>query len=128
MCKESTCDLKTNFIQALKDHTKEMHERNICKECSTITVGTGHKKKHEKTTHGKEREPEHSHLQTEAPVTSKKGWVQPKKTFINRKVKKLQLEVNKLNKDGNIYNNLHNIPEKTDTQKIKEHFSKTVTT
>ena len=51
-----------------------------------------------------------------------------KKTFINRKVKKLQLEVNRLNKDGNIYNNLHNIPEIPDIQKIKEHFSKTVTT
>ena len=53
--------------------------------------------------------------------------VQPK-TFINRKVKKLQNEVDKLNKDGNIFNNLHSIPEITDTQKIKQHFTKTVTT
>ena len=43
-------------------------------------------------------------------------------------MQKLQLEVSKLNKDGNIFNNLLNIPEIPDLQKIKEHFNKTVTT
>ena len=47
---------------------------------------------------------------------------------MNRKVKKLQIEVNKINKDGNIYNNLNSISEISNTQKIKQHFTKTVTT
>ena len=50
-----------------------------------------------------------------------------KKTYINRRIKKVQKEVNKLNKDGNIYNNLLNIPEIPDLDKIKKHFTKTVT-
>ena len=79
MCKEPTCDFKTKFIQELKDHTKEMHERNLCKECNTITVGAAHKTNHEKITHEKEREGEHSHPLTKPPAVSKKGWVQPKK-------------------------------------------------
>ena len=73
MCKEPTCDFKTKFIQELKDHTKEMHERNVCKECNTITVGAAHKTNHEKITHGKEREGEHSHPLTKPPAISKKG-------------------------------------------------------
>ena len=56
-----------------------------------------------------------------------KVWVQPKKTYINRRVKTIQKEVNKLNKDGNIYNNLLNIPEIPDLDKIKKYFTKTVT-
>ena len=52
-----------------------------------------------------------------------------KKTFINRKINKLQREVSILNKDGNIYNHLLNIPEIPDLQKIEiTHFNKTVTT
>ena len=43
-------------------------------------------------------------------------------------MKKLQNEVNKLKKDGIIYNNLNSIPEITDKEKIKQHFTKTVTT
>ena len=97
MCKEPTCDFKTKFIQELKDHAKDMHERNVCKDCNTITVGTAHKTNHEKITHGIEGESEHTHPITKPPVISKKGWVQPKKHFINRKIKKLQLEVSKLN-------------------------------
>ena len=54
--------------------------------------------------------------------------MQPKKTFINRKIKTLQPEVSMLNKDGNIYNNLINIPEIPDLQIIKKYFNKTVTT
>ena len=50
------CDFKTKLIQELKNHTKEMHERNVCKECNTITVGAAHKTNHEKITHEKERE------------------------------------------------------------------------
>ena len=68
MCKESKCEYKTNFIQALKDHNKEMHERNVCKECNTIVVGSAHNTNHEKTNHGKDRETAHSQSQTEAPV------------------------------------------------------------
>ena len=95
-------------------------------------TGSAHREDHEKTVHGIDT--------TQQPITQgtqptlketiaqKKGWVQPKKTFINRKVKKLQNEVNKLNKDGNIFNNLHSIPEITDTQNIKRHFTNTVTT
>ena len=83
MCKEPTCEYKTNFIQALKDHNKEMHERNVCKECNTITVGSAHKTNHEKTTHGKDRETAHSQSQTEAPAMNKKGWVQPKKNNLS---------------------------------------------
>ena len=52
----------------------------------------------------------------------------PKKTYINRRIKKLQKEVSELNRDGNIYNNLINIPEIPDLNKIKKHFTKTVTT
>ena len=98
-----------------------MHQRNVCTDCNTITVGTAH----EKLTHGNEAEITHLHAQTEAPAHKKKGWIQQKKTFINRKVKKL---INEIKKDGNIYNDLNNIPEKPDIQKIKQHFSKTVTT
>ena len=58
-----------------------MHERNVCKECNTITVGSAHKTNHEKTTHGKNRETENSHPQTEATAVSKKEWVQPKKNL-----------------------------------------------
>ena len=50
-----------------------------------------------------------------------------RKTFINRKIKKLQCEVSELNKYGNIYNNLINIPEIPDLEKIKIHFMRTVT-
>ena len=50
-----------------------------------------------------------------------------KKTYINRRVKILQKEVNKLNKDGNIYNNLLDLPETPDLDKIKKYFTKTVT-
>ena len=42
VCKE------TRFVQELKDHAKDMHERNVCKDCNTITVGTTHKTNHEK--------------------------------------------------------------------------------
>ena len=103
VCNDTTCEYKTNTIQALKDHKKEMHERNVCKDCNTITVGSAHKANHEKTTHGKEAEITHLHSHTEAPA-HKKGMGTTEKTFINRKVKKLQLEVNELNKVGNIYN------------------------
>ena len=109
------CDFKTKLIQELKNHTK-MHERNVC---NTITVGTAHKTNHEEITHEKEGEGEHSHPVTKPPAISKKGWVQPKKHFINRKVKKLQREGNNLNKDSNIFNTLLNIPETPDIQKIK---------
>ena len=71
VCKEPTCEYKTNFIQALKDHKKEMHERNVCKDCNTITVSSAQKANHEKTTHGKEAEIKHSHSQTEAPAQKK---------------------------------------------------------
>ena len=70
-----------NFIQALKDYKKEMHERNVCKDCNTITVGSANKTNHEKTTHGKDRETAHSQFQTEAPALNKKGWVQPPKNL-----------------------------------------------
>ena len=113
VCKESTCNFKTNLEQELKDHIKDMHERNACKDCNTITIGTAHKKHHENAIHG---------IETQPPVINKKPWVQPKKTFINRKIKKLQREVSILNKDGNIYNNLLNIPEIPDLEKIKKTF------
>ena len=118
VCKESPCDFKTKLAQELKDHIKDMHERNVCKECNTITVGTAHKQNHENAVHGTETQPH---------ATNKKPWIQPKKTFINRKIKKLQREVSILNKDGNIYNNLLTIPEIPDLEKIKKYF-KTVTT
>ena len=35
--------------------------------------------------------------------------------------------MDELNKDGNLFNHLHSIPEITDTQKIKTHFTNTVT-
>ena len=119
VCKESTFDFKTKFIQAIKDH-----ERNVCKECKQITVGTAHKTNHEKIKHGKESLGENSHPLTTCYKQKRVGATKK----INRKVKKLQLEVSKLNKDGNIFNNLLNIPEIPDIQKIKEHFNKTVTT
>ena len=50
-----------------------------------------------------------------------------KQTYINRRVKTIQKEVNKINKDGNIYNNLLNLPEIPDLDKIKKYFTKTVT-
>ena len=56
-----------------------------------------------------------------------KPWVQPKKTYINRRIKKLQKKVSEVNRDGNIYNNLINIPEIPDLGKIKKHFTRTVT-
>ena len=49
------------------------------------------------------------------------------KTYVNRRVTKLQKEVNLLNKDGNIFNNLLGLPEKPDLVKIKEHFTEKVT-
>ena len=85
------------------------------KVCDKITIGYAQKLHHENSVHGKE-----SH----APA---KPWVQPKKTYINRRIKKVQKEVSDLNKDGNIYNNLLNIPEIPDLDKIKNHFTKTVT-
>ena len=78
VCKEPMCDFKTKFIQELKDHTKDMHKRNVCKDCNTITVGTAHKTNHEKITHGIGGESEHTHPITQPPVINKKGWVQPK--------------------------------------------------
>ena len=69
VCKDLTCNFNTKIEQELKDHTKELHERNICKFCSTITVGTAHKQHHENTIHGKETNP---------PVKNNKPWVQPK--------------------------------------------------
>ena len=78
VCKESTCDFKTKSEQELKDHAKDMHERNVCKDCNTITVGTAHKKNHENAIHGTEAQP---------PVINTKKWLRPKKTFINRKIK-----------------------------------------
>ena len=81
----------TKFEQELKDHTKELHERSIFKFCIIVTVGTAHKQHHENTIHGKETHP---------PVKNNKPWVQPKKTFINRKVKQLQKDVNHLKTKG----------------------------
>ena len=57
VCKESSCDFKTKLAQELKDHIKDMHERNVCKECNTITVGTAHKQNHENAVHGTETQP-----------------------------------------------------------------------
>ena len=109
LCTIPTCTFKTKFEKELQDHTKEKHERNICKVCATITIGNAHKLHHENSIHGKE---------FSAPA---KPWVQPKKTYINRRIKKLKKEVSELNKDGNIYNNLINIPETPDLDKIKKH-------
>ena len=67
LCTIPTCTFKTKFEKELQDHTKEKHERSICKLCGTITIGTAHKLHHENTIHGKEFNP---------PV---KPWVQPKK-------------------------------------------------
>ena len=92
-----------------------MHEQNVCKDCNTITVGSAHKATHEKTTHGNVTYIPQLHTSKEAPALQK-GWVQPNKTFINRKVEKLQNEVNNLNKDGNIYNNLNNIRDNRRTK------------
>ena len=117
-CTEPACEYKTDNTQSLLDHKKEVNERNVCKDCNTITVGTAHKATHEKTVHENEIVIPHLHASKETPA-QKKGWVQPKKTFINMKVQKLQTEVDKLNKDGNIYNHLHSIPEITDTKKIR---------
>ena len=74
---------------SLKDHKKELHEWNVCKDCNIITVGTAHKANHEKTVHGNEIVMPHLYVPKETPA-QKKGWVQPKKTFINRKIKHLQ--------------------------------------
>ena len=115
LCTIAKCTFKSKLEKDLQDHTKERHERVKCKTCAIITIGYAQKLHHENSVHGKE-----SH----APA---KVWVQPKKTYINRRVKKIQKEVNKLNKDGNIYNNLLNIPEIPDLDKIKKHFTKTVT-
>ena len=65
-----------------------MHDRNLCKECNIITVGSNHKTNHEKTTYGKNRVTKLSHPQTEAPALNKKRWVQPKQNVNNRKVEK----------------------------------------
>ena len=70
VCEDPTCNFKTKLEQEMKDHTKELHERSICKFCRTITVGTAHKQHHENTIHGKEIHP---------PVN--KPWVQPKKNL-----------------------------------------------
>ena len=59
--------------------------------------------------------------------TPPKVWIQPKKTYINRRVKIIQKKVNTLNKDENIYNNLLDLPETPDLDKIKKYFTKTVT-
>ena len=100
-------------------HTKDLHEKSLCKLCGTMLVGAAHKQHHENTIHGKETQP---------PVKTNKPWVQPKKTYINRKIKRLQKEVSELNKDGNMYNNLIDMPEIPELDKIKKHFTKTVTT
>ena len=44
-------------MQELKDHTKDMHKRNVCKDCNTITVRTADKKNHENAIHGTEAQP-----------------------------------------------------------------------
>ena len=105
------CTFKTKLVKDLQDHTKEKHEKNVCNVCGTITIGTTHKLHHENSIHEK---------QLNAPA---KPWVQPKKTYINRRIKNIQKEVRKLNKDGNIYNNLINIPEIPDLDKIKKTLS-----
>ena len=115
-CNEPAFEYKKDNTQSLQDHKKKLHERNVCKDCNTITVGTAQKATHEKTVHGNEIVIPHLHVSKETPAPKKRLGT-TKKTFIKRKVKKLQNEVDKLNKDGNIYNNLHNIPEITDTQK-----------
>ena len=77
-CTEPACEYKTENTQSLQDHKKELHERNVCKDCNTITVGSPHKATHEKTTHGNATDIPHLHASKEAPA-QKKGWVQPKK-------------------------------------------------
>ena len=44
---------------------------------------------------------------------------------MNRKVKQIQKDVNKLKTMGNIYDNYNNSPELVDTQKKKPHFKET---
>ena len=72
ICNVPTCTFKTKLEQELQDHTKEKHERSICKLCATITIGTAHKLHHENTIHGKEINP---------PVKNNKPWVQLKKNL-----------------------------------------------
>ena len=114
-CKELVCEYKTNNTQSLVDHNREVRERNVCKDCNTITVGTAQKK----NKNGKLVP--HRHAPKKTPA-QKNRWVQPKQIFINRKIKHLQKEVNILKTDQNLFNHLHNIPEIIDSQKI--HFSK----
>ena len=47
--KDPTCEYKTNNEQSLALHNKELHEKNLCRICNTITVGSPHRKDHEKT-------------------------------------------------------------------------------
>ena len=79
-CKELACEYKTNNAQSLQDHKKELHERNICKNCNTITIGTAHKENHEKIVHENEIVMPHLHVSKETPA-QRKGWVQPKNNF-----------------------------------------------
>ena len=55
-------------------------------------------------------------MEKKKPLSKKLG--KNKKYDMNRRIKKLKIEVSKLNNDGNIYNNLLNIPETPDLDRF----------
>ena len=115
LCTNAKCTFKTKLETALADHIRTEHARIECKDCGIITIGCAQKLHHENTVHGKETQ------------THPKVWIQPKKTYIYRRVKVLQKSVNTLIKDNNIYNVLLDQPETPDVEKIKKYFTTTVT-
>ena len=66
-------------------HNKELHERNLCKKCETIRVGSAHKEDHEKTVHGIDNTNPTIRPGTQPTIketkAQKKGWIQPKKSL-----------------------------------------------
>ena len=80
-----TCEYKTNNVQSLAAHSKELHEKNLCKICNTITVGSAHRKDNDKTVHGTDTThptiiPRIQPIIKET-IAQKKEWVQPPKNF-----------------------------------------------
>ena len=51
-CKDTGCESKTNKTKCLVVHSKEIHERKVCKYCNALTIGFPHREDHEKTVHG----------------------------------------------------------------------------
>ena len=81
VCNDTMCEYKTKNTQAQKDDKKEVHERNVCKDCNTITVGSAHKANHEKTAHGNEADITHLHASTEAPAHKKRDGYNQKNCY-----------------------------------------------